>query len=371
MTPPALPRTSADAGTGRRDLLRSARNLGFGALLAGSGASLLAGCSSDSGHKSTAAASVGGTKRSTVRWQFNWVPDVEWGSWYVADSTGLFAKQHVPVRLIHGGPNTPSVTQLVAAGQADIGVSSDELEILHANAKGGDFVVIGAMYQRSPFGYTWLTKSGISSPADLVGKRIGGAQGDQIRIEAVFKVNKLPVHYTFVPMSYDPHPLVKGEMDAITSYTTNQPIQLRQEGVDVTAVTFSDFGLKSYGDVLFASRKYLDAHHDDVVAALAGLLAGTEANVADPSVAVGLTVDKYGKDNKLSRKFEVAANTGFIELLSSDYTKANGLLSVDPDYMGGKIFAGYRAAGEKNLPPIAKFVDHSYMAAAHALRAKG
>ena len=56
-----------------------------------------------------------------MRTAFNWVPDVEWSAWYLADPNGLFAAHGVEVEFVHGGPNTPAVAQVVAAGQADIG----------------------------------------------------------------------------------------------------------------------------------------------------------------------------------------------------------------------------------------------------------
>ncbi|WP_164878228.1 ABC transporter substrate-binding protein [Microbacterium enclense] len=301
-----------------------------------------------------------------VRFAVNWVPDVEWASLYVGDSEGYFEKEGVSVDIVHGGPNTPAVAQVLAAGQADIGIASDELQLIKANQEGADYVVIGAMYQQSPSSYTWLSSTPISTAEDLVGKRIGGIQGDQIRIDALFTINDLPADYTFVPMGYDPQPLVDGEVDVITSYATNQPIQLRQAGVDVTDKTFSDFGLKAYGDVIFASRKYLNENEDTVIAVLRGLIAATEANILDPSVAVDLTVNTYAVDGGLDAAFATEANAGYISLIQNEYTQANGILTVDPKYMENEVFAGYRAAGETDLPDVADFLDTSYMEAAHA-----
>ena len=357
------PLSSPFSGLSRRQLLRGGM-LGIGALAAAPMLSACGSSSSSSASPSGAASGASSKGASKVRFQFNWVPDVEWSSWYLADTNGYFTGNGVEVELLHGGENTPAVAQLVEAGQCDMAVASDALQLIKANAQGSDLVVIGAMYQRSPFGYTWLTKSDISEPADLVDKRIGGVQGDQISIEAVFKVNDLSPKYTFVPMSYDPSPLVKGEMVAITSYTTNQPIQLRMQGVDVTTVTFSDFGLKSYGDVLFAKRSYLEKNRDAVVGVLAGLLEGTKANMADPTKAVALTVDKYGKENKLDAEFEKQANAGYIELLTSDYTKSKSLLAIDPAFLENEVFKGYTLAGEKSLPKISDFLDTSFIEAA-------
>lgn len=301
-----------------------------------------------------------------IRFGFNWTHDVEWAAWYLAEQNGDFAANGVEVELVPGGENTPAVSQLIAADQVDMGVSSDELQIINANKEGGDFVVIAAMYQRSPYGLTWLDTSPITGPADLVGKRIGGHQGEQPRLEAVFKANGLPVDYTFVPMSYDPQPLVAGDMDVITSYSTNQTLALGLQGVETTAITFSDFNLPSYGDLIFASRSYLDENREQVVGFLKGLLAGVEANIADPAAGVAVTVDTYGAEAQIDRALAEAANPAYISLMTSDYTEANGLLAIDPDFMANEVFAGYTQGGETDLPPVSEFVDMSFLQAARA-----
>ena len=128
----------------------------------------------------------------TVRTAFNWVPDVEWAAWYLADSQRLFAAERRHVELVHGGPNTPAVAQVLAAGDADIGVASDELQLIKANAEGADYVILGgdvpALAERHTAG---SPTTPITTAADLVGKRIGLTTGDQIRVDAIFKINGL------------------------------------------------------------------------------------------------------------------------------------------------------------------------------------
>ena len=96
----------------RRSFLgRSARLLGGAVVL---GPPLLAACGGDddddsattdataagttpgSAAATTPAATTGGSAAAalgTVRTAFNWVPDVEWSAWYLADANGLFADQ--------------------------------------------------------------------------------------------------------------------------------------------------------------------------------------------------------------------------------------------------------------------------------------
>jgi ABC-type nitrate/sulfonate/bicarbonate transport system substrate-binding protein len=226
-TPPTI--TLATLQSRRAFLGRSAA-LGGAALL---GVPLLTSCGDDDDDSSATTPSVATTgapgttaaptattgaaaNLGTVTTQFSWVPDIEWAAWYMAGSKGFFANRGVESVLAHGGPNTPAVVQVLAAGDGNVGLSGDELEILKANATGADYVAVAAMYQRSPFGYCWLTETGITGPADLVGKRIGGVQGDQIRIDAIFELNGLEADYEFVPMSFDPQPLVDSEMDIMT-----------------------------------------------------------------------------------------------------------------------------------------------------------
>jgi ABC-type nitrate/sulfonate/bicarbonate transport system substrate-binding protein len=369
----------------RTFLARSTKVIGGASLLS---VPLLAACGDDKGSSSTSTTAAGTTTTAgaattttaaaatttaaagpatKVTTAFSWVPDIEWAAWYLADSKGYFAAHNIEAGLSHGGPNTPAVVQILAAGDGNIGLSGDELEILKANKTGADYIAIAAMYQRSPFGYCWLKETNIKTAADLVGKKIGGIEGDQIRIEAIFKINKLPVDYTFIPMSFDPQPLVDKEMDVITAYVTNQPVQLKLKGIETGSAPFSDFGLKSYGDVIFASKKYVDANRDVVVRYLASLLQGVDANRANPAEVIPLLVSKYGKDAEIDEAYSTAGNPAYIALMDSDYTKANGLLAMDPAYLKDQVWPGLVASGETGLPDPTTFLDSSLIADAHKL----
>ena len=358
-------------------LSRSMRVMGGLTLV--SSVPILWGCGSDdddSGSDTTAAsnagsapAATGGGEAGTVGTQFNWVPDVEWAAWYLGDENGHFSERNVTSELGHGGPNTPAVVQVLAAGDGNVGLSASELDITQANKEGSDFVIFGSMYQRNPLGLTWMKGTTINSAEDLVDKRIGGPQGDQVQFEAVLKANGLPVdQYTYVPMSFDPQPLVDGEMDVIISYVTNQPIQLRLAGHEAEAKPYSDFGLPSYGDILFASKAWIDENRDLLVRYVAGLLGGVEDNRSDPKAVIPVLVEKYGSDAEINEEYATAANPEYIALMDSEFTDANGLLSVDPDKMENEVLPGLEAAGATDLPTVDELLDVTIVKDAHALR---
>ena len=290
-------------------------------------------------------------RRPPERWapcgtQFSWVPDIEWAAWYLAESKGFFAARGVESVLGHGGPNTPAVVQLLAAGDGDIGLSGDELEILKANKTGADYVAIAAMYQRSPFGYAWLTETNITGAADLVGKRIGGVQGDQIRIEAVFTINDLPVDYEFVPMSFDPQPLVDGEMDVITAYVTNQPVQLAVAGHRdrLGAVLGLRAQVVRRRDLRLEGVPRREPRPRRGVPRRAARRCRRQPRRPHRG-RIPILVDTYGADNEIDEAYATAGNPAYIALMDSDFTTANGLL-VD----GSRLPRGRGLAGARRQP---------------------
>ena len=337
---------------------------------AGSTAGTSAGTTATTaGSAATTSAAGGGGEAGVVGTQFNWVPDVEWAAWYLGDANGHFAEYDVTSELGHGGPNTPAVVQVLAAGDGNVGISASELDITQANAEGSDFVIIGSMYQRNPLGLTWLAGTTINSAEDLVDKRVGGPQGDQVQFEAVLTINGLPTdQYEYIPMTFDPQPLVDGEMDVMISYITNQPIQLTLAGNEVEAKPYSDFGLPSYGDILFASRAWIDENRDLVVRYLAGLLGGVEDNRTDPTAVIPLLVEEYGSEAEINEEYATAANPEYIALMDSEFTDTNGLLSVDPEKMENEVLPGLEAAGAADLPTVDELLDVTILQEAHDLR---
>ena len=338
-----------------------ARSAGvMGGLTFVSAVPILAACGDDS--------APSGTASGTVASAFNWVPDIEWSAWYLAEENGHFAARGVESVLVHGGPNTPAVVQLLAAGDGNVGMSSGELEIITANAEGSDFVAIAAMYQFNPLGLTWLSETPIvkGDMSTLSGLVIGGSQGEQPKIDAAFRLAGLEPDYEFFPMSFDPTPLAVGDTDVITSYATNQPVRFGLQGISTETSTWSDWGLPSYGDTLFVSRAWLDANRDLAVAYLAGLLEGIADNRADPTAVLPIIESRFSADFDIDNEYNTAANPAYIDLMDSPYTEANGLLSIDPSELENAVWPALAEAGTADLPDIGDYLDSSVLQDAHA-----
>ncbi len=302
-----------------------------------------------------------------VRTQLMWLKDVEYAGYWLADANGYFREGGIASTILAGGPNTLTIEALVAAGQADVGIDQFD-RVVSALADGADVVVIGSLYQTDPSALLSLPAHPVRTAHDLLGKRIGLQQGGRLFIDAILKLNRLPLDYTEVVVGSDPEPLLEGACDAYLCYATNQPLQLAVAHVPHVVATFEQLGYVTYASSLFCRRDYLRANRAALVAYLRALQRGWMADFRDPDRAARLTVETYGASLGLNVAHQIAMNRAQIPLMQNDDTRAHGLFWMDMDRIGGPVYASLRATGRSELPPPAQFIDLSLLADARRVR---
>lgn len=326
------------------------------------GGNVLAACGDDDSEEGDGGAAP--TER--VNLGMNWVKDVEFAGYYVGIEEGFYSDNGVELEMISGGPNAPESVQMVASGTANIGISSDLIQIFDTIEKGTPLTMFAAKFQQSPAGLASLPDNPVRTAQDMVGKRIGGPQGDQRFFDTVLAVNGLKKgDYEFVPTGFDPEPLANGDVEALSVFVTNQPLTLEAQGVDVVAVTYAEMGLASYADILYAERDYIESNRDTVVGFLRGTVKGWETQNADPEVGTRLTIDQYGADLGLKFEDELREAKAMIPLMQSDVTKEKGIFWMSAEELGGPMYEALEASGRKNLPPVEDVLDLSLMEEAY------
>jgi len=101
----------------------------------------------------------------------DWTPNTNHTGLFVAKDQGYFQEQGLEVEIIQ--PAESGAAQLVAAGQAEFGVSYQE-EITNARAAGIPLKSIAAVIQHNTSGFASLASANIKTPADFAGKKYGG-----------------------------------------------------------------------------------------------------------------------------------------------------------------------------------------------------
>jgi ABC-type nitrate/sulfonate/bicarbonate transport system substrate-binding protein len=308
----------------RRAFLVNSVRAAAGLAVVGGASSLLAACGED-----TPAAPTGGVKDlGTLDYQLSWIKNVEFAGQYVADTKGYYtAAGFSAVNLMAGGPNV-SQDSVVAAGKALVGISSPDITSA-AILKGAPLVIIGAQYQKNPFCIMSLKETGIKTPQDMIGKKIGVQATNEPVWNAFLKANNIdPSKITKVPAQFDPQPVVTKEVDGWFSFFTNEPNLLKTKGIDTEVMLLNDHGYPMVSEVYVVRKDSLTSKRDQIKAMLIGDIKGWKDSVADAGLGANLAATKYGKDLGLDEAEQKLESTAQNTVVATDETKANGLFTI-------------------------------------------
>jgi ABC-type nitrate/sulfonate/bicarbonate transport system substrate-binding protein len=130
-------------------------------LLAITGSLLLTGCATETEQAA---------ELEKVTLLLDWTPNTNYSGLYAALDQGYYLDEGLEVEIIQA---PGSVVQMVAAGQAQFGISYQE-EVTFARLSEIPVVSIAAIIQHNTSGFASLKEKGILSPADFEGRSYGG-----------------------------------------------------------------------------------------------------------------------------------------------------------------------------------------------------
>ena len=250
----------------------------------------------------------------TVR--LKWFHQAQFAGFYMAQDKGFYKAAGLDVNIQPGGPDFPAV-QMIAGGNEQFGVTGAD-QILIARSKGIPIVAVAVLYRRNPFVLFSLAKSGIKTPTDYVGKKIGvkiGGNEELIYRAVLGKAGIDKSKLEEVPVKFDITPLLAGAVDVWPGYVINEVLAAKEKGFAVNVVYPADFGIDLYADTLFTTERMLKEKPDVVHKFVAATLAGWNAAIAAPEDAAKVTV-KYG--SKLTYEHELAMMKASLPLLKPD-----------------------------------------------------
>ena len=251
-----------------------------------------------------------------VTLRLKWLNQAQFAGFYLAREKGLYASEGLNVNVQPGGPDFPAV-QMVTGGNEQFGVTGAD-QILIARSKGVPVVALAVIYRRNPFVLFSLGKSGIKSPADYAGKKVGvkiGGNEELIYRAVLAKANVDKSTLTEVPVKFDMTPLLSGAVDVWPGYLINEVLAAKEKGFDVNVVYPSDYGIDLYADTLFTTEAVLRDKPELVKKFVAATLKGWNEAIAAPEEAAKATL-KYG--DKLTYDHELAIMKASLALLKPD-----------------------------------------------------
>jgi len=278
---------------------------------------------------------VAQAQTTPIKFQMDWRFEGPAAFFVTPAAKGYFKAAGLDVTIDAGNGSGGTVTR-VASGVYDMGFA-DMAALMEFHANNPDApnkpVAVMMYYNDTPASVMALKKSGIKTPADLSGKKLGAPVFDAgRRAFPIFAKANAVSNVSWVAM--DPPlretMLVRGDVDAITGFTFTSLLNLEARGVkaqDVTVLPYPNYGVKMYGNVIIASPKIIKENPAAVKAFLAALAKGAKDVIANPAAAIADVKARDGLVNVdlETRRLKLAIDT----VVNSPSARAEGFGQVN------------------------------------------
>jgi ABC-type nitrate/sulfonate/bicarbonate transport system substrate-binding protein len=190
---------------------------------------------------------------------FGWQASVGILDPIAAEAQGFYSAMCLHVQLRPGNGDPTSSSQLVAAGRATVTELGSPSDAIQASA-GGIPVDAVATYGNTT-AYTLLTMPSVTNLRQLDGKTIGYKGAMPPIITAMLEKAGVNVRsLKEVSVGYDPTILPRGQVQALTAYKSNEPIELKDDGYKIHEWDPGSFGLNGDFNVFDVNRTWATAH---------------------------------------------------------------------------------------------------------------
>ncbi|RME37244.1 MAG: hypothetical protein D6793_04500 [Thermoflexia bacterium] len=221
-----------------------------------------------------------------IRLPMGYIANVQFAPWYMAVERGYFAAEGMQLAFDYSW-ETDGV-RLVGAGELPFAIASGD-EVILARSRGIPVVTVASWWQRFPVAVVALEESGIRTPADLKGRKVGIPEtfgASYIGWRALLAATGLKeedvtlevIGYTQVAN------LVEKRVDAAVVYANNEPVQLTQAGYRVVLLPVADYAMLA-SNGLITSERMIREHPQEVRRFVRAFLRGLEETLKDPNAA--------------------------------------------------------------------------------------
>ena len=209
----------------------------------------------------------------------------------VAAKAGLFERGGLQMEL-RAGHDAASPIASVVDGSDTFGITRADSFLL-AREKGAALVAFAGGFIESPAAFYTLKTSGLRTPSDFAGHRIGRRVGDDTSIvyEALIEKLGLPrSRITEIPVGAELSMLLGGDVDVWPGHVGVDDYALNQHHADYFVIDPASYGVHLTGSVYFTSRRAIAEQPQLVQRFLDGLIAGWGTVYRDYSVSVPMIV---------------------------------------------------------------------------------
>ncbi|MFN3614007.1 MAG: ABC transporter substrate-binding protein, partial [Rubrimonas sp.] len=300
-----------------------------------------------------------------VKMILNWRYQGPQGWFFLAEDNGYLAEAGVDLTMDQGSGSGAAVGQ-VAGGAYDIGFG-DINALIQLAAERPEEAPIGVymMYNRPPFTVAVMADSDIHTPADFVGRKLGGAPNDGALklFPALAQMTGIDADAVEV-LNFQPNlreqMLRSGQVDGVFGFVNTIRFSAMLSGMDpdreIRFINFDEYGMDLYSNCLIVSRRMADDHPEAVRGIIAAFNRGLKDTLADPDAAIAAVARR---EPLIDRDVEKARLIATLEdEMGHPEIETFGLGAVDPDRFRAGIDIVVKANGLPRTPaPEEIFTD--------------
>lgn len=265
---------------------------------------LLAGCG---GVEATPTSQEPPAELTKIRLPMGYIPNVQYAPFYVAADKGYFKEAGLEIEFDYKF-ETDGIA-LVGANQLPFAIASGE-QVPLARAQGLPVVYVLSWWRDYPVAVVAKKGSNIRQPADLKGKKVGlpGPFGaSYVGLRALLEVAGLKeTDISMDSIGYNQVEALAADQDqAVVVYANNEPIQLRERGIEIDTMRVADYvSLASNG--LITNESTIAQNPDLVRRMVQAILKGIQDTIDNPDEAFEIS-KKYveGLDKNAAIQKEV------------------------------------------------------------------
>jgi NitT/TauT family transport system substrate-binding protein len=235
--------------------------------------------------------------------QLNWVPNVEFAGILIAKEKGWYEEAGIDLTIKGWKPGVSSIEDVVS-GKVQIGVAEGP-EIIEAAAKGQKIKAIAAQFQKSPFCLVSKKEKGLDKPELLKGKKVGIFQQSSLMIKIVLANANLTINdVTPVEVGWDVSPLLTDQIEAYPGYMNNEPLLMKQKGIEVNVISAFKYGYDFYGNICIATDTMIQQQPGMIRNFVDVSLRGWKEAYKDPAGTAKTVVEKYYAEESVQHQTE-------------------------------------------------------------------
>lgn len=227
-----------------------------------------------------------------------WMPQSQFAGYFVAREKGIYREHGLEVEILRGGPDFPP-SELLEEKRADFGTMflADGIQ---KRSQGLPLVHIGQIIQRSSLMLVAKKSSGIYSPEDINGKKVGlwGSEF-QVQPKAFFKKHNLQV--TVIPQSTTLNLFLRNGVDVASATWYNEYHIIINSGInpdELTTFFLSDYSVNVPEDGIYCLEETFNNDPASCCAFVKASIEGWKYAFDNPEKALDIVM-KYVVDGNI------------------------------------------------------------------------